>query len=440
MRLPPLPDHPATTLARAIASVVAAHGGRTFCVGGCVRDRVMGLPVGDLDLEVFGIAPELLAELTARVGKVDAVGRDFGILKVTKNGATIDVALPRTERKTGVGHRGFAVAADPLLDPVVAASRRDLTMNAILEDLTTGEVLDPWGGIRDIEQRVLRHVSSAFAEDPLRVLRVVRFAARLEFTVAPETLALCRSLDLFELAAERVAEEFEKWLSGSRRPGFGLEAFVASGAFRLAPEIGFTSDDPDRLEDRRLLDALASRLDRAAAVRDELADPNAFMLGVLFGSAADSFAARKASLFARLDGLARGHAQRDLALAILREWDGVRQTVSAPPGTVISAPVVRRLALRLPTAIAWRLLVVDGDSTNAENLRRRAAELGLADSPPIPWVLGRDLLTLGATPGKAIGEMLDQLFQLQIDERVADRAAALDLARGWIASGKLNAP
>lgn len=440
MRLPPLPDHPTTTLARAIAREVAARGGRTFCVGGCVRDRVLGAPVGDLDLEVYGIAPEVLIELAARIGKVDAVGRDFGILKVTKNGATIDVALPRTERKSGVGHRGFDVAADPFLDPVIAASRRDLTMNAILEDLVTGEVLDPWGGLQDIEKRVLRHVSSAFSEDPLRVLRVVRFAARFEFTVAPETLALCRSLDLFELAAERVADEFDKWLSTARRPGFGLEAFVSSGAFRLAPEIGFTSDDPNRPEDRVLLDALALRLDRAAAVRDDLADRTAFMLGVLFSPTTESFAAQEDALFARLDRLALGHARRDLALAILREWGSVRATVSVPPGTEISAPVLRRLALRLPIAIAWRLLVVDGESGHAENLRRRAAELGLADSPPIPWVLGRDLLALGAIPGKAVGEMLDQLFQLQIDERIPDRAAALDLAGRWIATGKLDAP
>lgn len=439
MTLPALQDTGATRLAQAIASAVHAAGGRTFFVGGCVRDRILGIPVCDLDLEVYGIAPDALPDLLARAGKVDEVGRDFGILKVTKDGASVDVALPRTERKHGKGHRGFAVDADPALDPIVAASRRDLTINAVMEDVLTRELLDPWGGVADAKAGLLRHVSSAFSEDPLRVLRVVQFAARFEFRVADETLALCRTIDLSELAAERIASEFEKWLGKAARPSRGLFAFIASGAFRVAPEIGFTHADATAPDNVRLAAELGARLDRAAIAKPGLPDPNPFLLAVLFSNNVDSIAdpAHEARIAARLAVLAIGLARQSLALRTLKTWRRVRGCrLDAMP----SAPEVRRLALALPIAIVRRLLEVDGEAAVASELERRAEALGVGSAPPEPWVLGRDLVALGAKPGKELGAMLDALFEHQLDDRLQDRGAALALAKRWIESGRRDPP
>lgn len=441
MRLPPLPDSTATRLAHAIADAVARAGGRTYLVGGCVRDRLLGIPVIDLDLEVYGVPPEGLVALLGTLGKVDEVGRDFGILKVSKEGAAVDVALPRTERKHGPGHRGFAVDADPFLDPAIAASRRDLTINAVMEDAITGELFDPWRGVDDAHDRVLRHVSPAFAEDPLRVLRVVQFAARFEFVLADETAALCRSLDLTELATERIAGEFEKWLTKARRPSAGLAAFVATGAHRLAPEIGFDGDDPREPDNARCIRELGSRLDRAAACRGGLPDPVAYLLAVLFVKNVDSIteAPHAAAIEARLALVSLGVTRQSLALAALKNWGEVRRLAREASST-LPAPAVRRLALRLPIAIAWRLLEADGESAAATRLRERSRELGVIDAPPAPWVLGRDLLASGAKPGKELGAMLDALFELQLDDRLADRDAALALAARWIASGHRDPP
>ena len=190
---------------RSIARAVAVRGGRAWLVGGCVRDVLLGGPRKDWDLEVYGVAPADLRALLEREHEVVDVGRSFGVLKL--KGLPIDVALPRRETKVARGHKGFDVEADPHLDLRSAAERRDLTVNAIYEDPLTHEIADPLGGRADLDARRLRHASPRFVEDPLRVLRVMQLAARLRFAVAPETVALCRTLDLAELPRERLEEE-----------------------------------------------------------------------------------------------------------------------------------------------------------------------------------------------------------------------------------------
>lgn len=184
---------------------------KIYLVGGAVRDRLLGLPVTDRDYVVVGATPEQLLAQGFR-----AVGRDFPVFLHPKTGE--EYALARQERKTARGHQGFAFAYSPEVTLEEDLLRRDLTINAIAED-SEGNRHDPYGGVADIEQRVLRHVSPSFAEDPLRILRLLRFYARfapLHFRIALPTLALVKAMvedgALCELTAERVWGECAKAL------------------------------------------------------------------------------------------------------------------------------------------------------------------------------------------------------------------------------------
>jgi tRNA nucleotidyltransferase (CCA-adding enzyme) len=182
---------------------------KTYLVGGAVRDALLGLPVGDLDYVVVGSTTQAMLDAGFK-----SVGKDFPVFLHPKTHC--EYALARTERKSGHGYAGFAVHAAPEVTLEDDLARRDLTMNAIAQ-APDGSLIDPYGGAADIAAGVFRHISPAFAEDPVRILRIARFAARFErFTVAPETLALMRGMvaagEVGHLVAERVWQELSRGL------------------------------------------------------------------------------------------------------------------------------------------------------------------------------------------------------------------------------------
>ncbi len=161
-------------------------------VGGVVRDGLMGVRCKDIDIEVYGMAPQALRALLSELGQVIEKGASFGVFGLAHS--NIDVAMPRRERRTGDRHTDFDVAVDPDLSFEAASMRRDFTINAMMRDALTGELVDLWGGQADLENRVIRHVNDkTFPEDALRVFRAAQFAARLQAEIAPETMALCAS-------------------------------------------------------------------------------------------------------------------------------------------------------------------------------------------------------------------------------------------------------
>src|SRR4030095_412765 len=194
----------------AISKAVCKADGRALLVGGCVRDLLMDREPKDWDVEVYGIEPNKLRDLLDQFGSLNVVGEAFTVYKL---GADLDVSLPRRERKSGRGHRAFVIEGDPSMTIEEATRRRDFTINALLEDPLTAEIIDPFHGREDIGSGILRAVSlDTFAEDSLRVLRAAQFAARFEFRVHPETVELCRTIDLSDLPAERVWGELGKLL------------------------------------------------------------------------------------------------------------------------------------------------------------------------------------------------------------------------------------
>ena len=219
----------------------------TFLVGGAVRDALLGLPAGDRDHVVVGETQEAMLSRGFK-----PVGRDFPVFLHPKTGE--EYALARTERKSGRGYRGFVVDADPSVTLDEDLQRRDFTINAIAQ-ASDGTLVDPWGGVRDLEARVLRHVGPAFVEDPLRVLRAGRFMARfapLGFEIAPETMALMREMvvggELSDLVPERVWQELSRALA-SAAPAAFLRTLRACGALAVVlPEVDALYGVPQRAE------------------------------------------------------------------------------------------------------------------------------------------------------------------------------------------------
>ena len=220
---------------------------RVYLVGGAVRDALLGLPPGDRDYVVVGATVQAMREAGFR-----QVGRDFPVFLHPHTGE--EYALARTERKAGRGHTGFVVHADPAVTLEEDLARRDFTVNAIAQ-AADGTLVDPFGGARDVQARVLRHVGPAFVEDPLRVLRAARFMARLAplgFTLAPETLALMRQMaqagELASLTPERVWQELARALR-SPAPGAFLRTLRAAGALAaVLPEVDALYGVPQRAD------------------------------------------------------------------------------------------------------------------------------------------------------------------------------------------------
>ena len=269
-----------------IAAAVHQLGGRALLVGGCVRDGLLGIPCYDIDCEVHGVAPDKLRSLLARFGDIDESGEKYGIFTI--RGAGIDIALPRMETRTGPGHKDFVVVTDPDLPPERAAIRRDFTVNAIMRDALTGEYVDPFGGINDLKNGVLRAVpGDKFEEDPLRVLRGAQFASRFHLKPDDETIEKMRRMPVSALSAARVMEETKKALLKSDQPSVYFSVLEAAGA--LEPwfhELAALRKIPQNPVYHPEGDALAHTLmvlDAAAEIRDQvkLKDPLAFMLACL---------------------------------------------------------------------------------------------------------------------------------------------------------------
>jgi tRNA nucleotidyltransferase (CCA-adding enzyme) len=219
---------------------------KVYLVGGAVRDALLGLSGSDRDWLVVGSTPEEMVGL-----RYQPVGKDFPVFLHPETRE--EYALARTERKTARGYKGFSIHAAPDVTLEEDLARRDLTINAIAQDPLTGEVFDPYGGRQDLSHKVLRHVTDAFREDPVRILRIARFAARFpDFSIAPETLELMRAMvnegEVDALVSERVWQEIARGLMG-KQPSRMLQVLRACGALqRLLPEVDRLYGVPQRAE------------------------------------------------------------------------------------------------------------------------------------------------------------------------------------------------
>ena len=446
-------------IATDIARAVRGAGGRALIVGGWVRDALLGLESKDLDLEVFGLPAEPLRNLLESFGRIETVGESFAVFKI----GDIDVSLPRRESKTGRGHKGFTVDGDPSLSFVEAARRRDFTINAISCDPLTGDLIDPFDGRGDLERRLLRAVDAlTFADDSLRVLRGLQFAARFDLTMVEETRSLCRSIALDDLPPERVWGEIEKLLLRAPRPSVGFALALELGVVdRLWPELRPLVGCPQEPEWHPEGDVWVHTLLVIDEARQQIADlDRGRAAAVMLGAVCHDLG--KPPTTAVIDGRIRslGHEEAGVApaAALLDRWNvqtiagfDVRTTVLGmvahhlKPGALMRPDsnagdgAFRRLALKVDLELLARVAKADClgrtgnfDCSAIDRFLERARSLGVEHAPPAPIVMGRHLLDLGVAPGPRMGEILKQIYERQLDGEIATLEQGLALARTLI--------
>jgi tRNA nucleotidyltransferase (CCA-adding enzyme) len=448
-----------------------AAGLRAVIVGGAVRDALLGLEPKDFDVEVYGTAYDRLAGLLAAYGRVDLVGKAFGVVKLYRSSfGEVDFSVPRRESKIGRHHRDFHTAFDATITPRQAASRRDFTINAIAYDPVRDEILDFFGGIEDLKNRVLRATSEAFREDPLRVLRGMQFACRFDLTVDPATAEMCRSMagEYGTLARERVAGEFMKWAVESARPGRIAEYLNATGWMVHFPEIGALASvpqDPEWHPEGDVATHTMLVVDAAAdlAVRQHLEGDERAVL--LFAALSHDFAKATTTSLRERDGRLRwtswGHeaAGGPVARAFLSRI-GIKSAIveqvvplvenhlaHSSIGRDVTPRAVRRLAMRLhPASIAQLLRLIEADHSarpplpgglpeGAVLIREMAHQQAVEEKPQAPLILGRHVLPyFDNQPGQHIGQVTRAAYEAQADGAFSTEAEALQWLEQYMKS------
>jgi len=457
-----------------LAELIKANGGRAMLVGGCVRDDLLGIEPKDFDVEVYGINPLKLREILESLGKIDAVGEAFTVYKI---GNDLDVSLPRRERKVSRGHKGFVVAGDPNMSFEEAAKRRDFTINAILQDVLTGEVIDVYGGREDIERKLIRHVSSeTFAEDSLRVLRATQFAARFEFEIDAETIEICRIIDLTDLPKERIWGELEKLLLKAENPSIGLRwLYELNVVEQLFPEMKALTNVPQELEWHPEGNVDVHTLlvvDRARELINDLS--YAKKVAVMLGALCHDFGKPATTKF--FDGRWRSHAHDEagveptisfldkLGIYTINGFDVREQVIGLvryhlKPGEFykqrenLGDGAFRRLARKVEPDLLYRVSRADTLGRNADWIPRekwfdavpqewfieRVRELEIEKEAPKPLLMGRHLKQLGLTPSPQFTEITKAVYEMQLDGQVANLDAAIKEAKTIIKrTKKLN--
>ncbi len=448
-----------------LAEVVNANGGRAMLVGGCVRDELMNIEPKDFDIEVYGIEPAKLKEILKTFGRVDAVGESFTVYKI---GHDLDVSLPRRERKVARGHKGFIVEGDPNMSFEEAARRRDFTINAMMKDVLTSEIVDVYGGREDLKAKKIKHIADeTFIEDSLRVLRAAQFAARFEFEIDEETVKLCQSIDLTDLPKERIWGELEKLLLKSQKPSIGLRYFYELNvADQLFPELTALVGVPQEPEWHPEGDVDVHTLMVVDEARKVIGDlPYSKQVTVMLGALCHDFGKPPTTQF--FDGRWRSHGHDEagieptisfldkIGIYTLDGYDVREQVIQLvryhllpglfyknPPG----AGAFRRLARKVEPDLLYRVAKADALGRNPEWMPKekwfkaeaqewfweKVKNLNVETKAPEAFLMGRHLIELGLKPSKEFGDLTKAVYELQLDGKITNLDEAIEEAKKLI--------
>lgn len=448
----------ADNLIQQIARAVDATGGKAYYIGGFVRDKLMTVSGSspsadvlgkDVDIEVHGVQAEDLRAILEQLGEVITIGKSFGVYAV--RGYDIDIAIPRKEKNTGRGHRDFEIYTDPFLGEEAAARRRDFTINALMQNVLTGEIVDCFGGREDLKNGVIRHIDSdSFVEDPLRVLRAAQFASRFEFKVADETMDLCRQIDLSALPKERVTAELKKALCKGRKPSLFFEVLCEMDQLdcwfpELVSLIGLEQDPIFHPEGDVWTHVMAA-LDKAVVYRDRAEEPFRFMLVPLVHDLG------KIETTEEVNGKIHAYNHEIVGLPIVSRFlhrltnDAglIRYVMNMTelhmrPNTVAYAKSSIKKTNRLfdEAVSPYELILfstIDMFSERYEGERKDNLEF-LLDRLEIykeymsrPYVTGKDLIDAGLSPGENFKEILGYAHKLRLAGVPKDEALKQALA------------
>ena len=428
-----------------IAERVACRGGRAFLVGGSVRDILLEKSPKDFDVEVYGLSPEGLQKTLEEDFTVLTVGQHFSVFKL--KGESVDVSLPRHESTTGPGHRDFSVRGDPELSLLEATQRRDFTINAMLWDILQGKLVDPlWKGEKDLKNRVLRPCSPSFGEDPLRVLRAMQFIARFNLEVTSETKVYSRNLSQDSLPMERIWEEWRKLILQGVAISRGLQFLKSIDWLRFYPDLAALVNCPQDpvwhpegdvwTHTLHCLDAFAK--ERIGCEDEDLVVGFAVLCHD-FGKPESTFTDPKGRIRSpQHEILGEAPSRRFLGL-MTRQKSFIEEVMplvlhhmrpSSLYHNKAGNGAIQRLASKVKR-IDRLLRVVRADQQGRPPLKKtsfpeekwlweKTCAMAVCDQPPKPMVQGRDLMALGASPGRRFSLILNACWEAQMRGEIID--------------------
>ena len=425
-------------------------GATPILVGGSVRDFFLNIPIKDYDIEIFGIdSLEIIQKSLEKFGSIKSVGKSFGVLTLRVDEYDFDFALPRIEKKIGNTHQDFEIITNANLSFKEAAIRRDFTINAIGYDFCTKEFLDPFDGLNDLKNRVLKHIDDkTFIEDSLRVYRAVQFSARFDFKLDEKTFELCQKIvqnnELYFLPKERIYEEFKKLFLKSSKPSIGFELLKDLGVLKYFPElkalIGCIQDPvyhPEGdvwIHTMMCLDELA-RILKEENIEDEYKKLYLFY-GILCHDLGKPFCTKE------INGKITSHKHEALGieptisflLKLTNEKKFIEIVCSLVKNHLIpfqlylaesSLKAIKRLSLKVNIEDLCLVCLADCLGRTIKDKEKcpkatswlldKAKELDIHNEPIKPLVQGKDLIQLGFKPSKEFKEILDFAFDLQLD-------------------------
>ena len=411
----------------------------------------MGIPCKDFDIEIFTIdSLEIIEQALQKFGSVKLVGKSFGVLTLKVDGYDFDFALPRIEKKIGNTHQDFEIITNANLSFKEAAIRRDFTVNAIGYDFCTKEFLDPFNGINDLKNRVLKHINDkTFVEDSLRVYRAVQFCARFDFSLAEKTFELCKKIvqnnELYFLPKERIYEEFKKLFLKSSKPSIGFELLKKLGIlkyfYELEALIGCIQDEEYHPEGdvwihtMMTIDELA-RILKEQNIEDEYRKLYLFY-AILCHDLGKPFCTKE------INGKITSHKHESLGIeptvSFLSKLTSEKRFIEIVCSLVknhltpfqlyladSSLKAIKRLSLKVNIEDLCLVCLADCLGRNIKDKEKcpkatkwlldKAKELDIHNEPIKPIVQGRDLIELGFKPSSVFKEILDFAFDLQLDE------------------------
>jgi len=427
-----------------IAKALSKYKGRSILVGGAVRDHCMGERISkDLDVEIFGVEQKIIESVLQKFGQIFSVGKNFGVLKLKTSKAEYDFSLPRHDNKIDEGHRGFLTVTDSNMSFEDASSRRDFTVNSIGYDLLKQKYLDPFNGLEDLRNGIIRHIGPSFSEDPLRVLRAMQLSARLEFEIAPQTIKVCRQLKLSELSKERIFEEFRKLLLKAKTPSIGFEAARKMGILNYFPElkalIGIPQD-PEWHPEGDVWTHTLLVINEAAKLRKGIEKKD---LELMFAALCHDFGKPITTKFIRgrwrspshdsegltptekfMSRLTNDRALIEKVKSLVKEH--LRPVQLYKSRNQINSGTIKRLALRvsIPDLVLLARADYFGRTFSPKNkqlfeagewLLIEAKKMNVHKNAPQPILLGRHLLELGMLPGPKMGIILRNAFEKQLN-------------------------
>jgi tRNA nucleotidyltransferase (CCA-adding enzyme) len=458
---------------------VRLFGENVYAVGGYVRDLVMGMPSEDVDILVAQTPVEEIIRRISPYGKVDLVGKSFGIIKFTLHKKTYDIALPRKDvpkEKRTRRHKDFFISADPNLPIEKDLERRDFRCNSMALRLWDGALIDPFDGFKDTKAKVIRLTNwQAFPEDPLRVLRVARFSSVLHFKVDPAIYNIAKNIDLKGLSVERINEEMFKILLLSPLPSIGLEELFKVGALKqLFPELyrltlsiqdSLFHPEKDDFGHHSVWHHTKLTVDQAKVLSD-LAGLDeerklCLLLAALYHDVGKPATAQWEHKRGRMVITNNGHdlvseriTRKVLARFRIFSWNGYnlkkmvpllikshhrlselwqnREAVTKKAFNRLAAETYGEIELLVYLDAADRAgrkeRLVKGLDRQGKWLWRKFKELNVSKETIAPLIMGRDLLKLGVPPGPGMGKILKRLYELQLDNVFETKAQGLKAA------------